>query len=157
MGDSMKCGGCNKNICVYCQTSGYCKSCWEKLTPEQQQSAKEQWRKGMRKGISSIFALLPLIFIVYVLPIIIIKNKPNLFLGWIIVGTVVLVISLIAFASHKRKQNGGTGVLEELRRSVQNSPKMGEKDKKLLKLVLGCFVTLILLFVFVGIAIMSDL
>lgn len=156
MGEPMHCSSCNKNICIYCIDFGYCRTCWEKFTPEEQIIKKKEWRKNLGKSFFQIIIIAAIIFILYSLPVIFFRDNDPLFYTSIIGGTILLLILIFSILDYVRKKKGRTGLFEQLKKDLTPTQKMDDKSKKILKIVFLIFGSLILFIIIMVASIMSE-
>ena len=156
MGQPMKCNSCDKDICIYCHRFGYCSTCWNKLSPEQQITAKKEFRAGVRKGSFYVLIVAAIIFIIYAIPIILIEDNIDLEIGIIIVETVLLFFGTLCLLDSYRKKKGKTGLFEQLKIDKQNAPKIDNKQKKIIMIVLLIFALLIIIIIIVASVMMAQ-
>lgn len=146
--------GCFADVRHY----GCCNGCWAGLSDEQKQTQKKAYLKGMGQSFGLIIFGMILVFLI---PLIIWLTTRNidLLLASIFIGLFLFLFFICKLINYSRKKSLGPAyksIGQELKESFQNRPKMDNKSKKILILVLGFFIVMILVIVIIAAVIMAD-
>ncbi len=154
-----KCVQCGKIYCSRCYGKyGYCRTCFNMLTPNQKLEAKIAWRKAIKVALKMFFMVLPIVFAGFVIPVIFFRNNEPLFYSWLIGGGLLFFFGTLTIINRQRRniaaENGTqhVSIYAELKKSIKELPPMTKNDKKKLKLVLLLMLAMVIVVIIVGVS-----